>query len=74
MSTEWMKLFVNNPVHFELYYSKIMDWRLRIWKKGCAEDGSDIEICEIQHPDLDYVLAKGEVMFKEWLEENEGGY
>lgn len=71
---DWLVLVERYTAHFELYYSKTLDWRLRIWKRGCAEDGSDLEICDIQHPDVNYVLAKGEVLFKEWLTENSGGY
>lgn len=74
MHIDWLVLVERCPAHFELYYSKHMDWVLKIWKKGCADDGSDVEICNIQDPDVNYVLAKGEVLLKEWLTENEGGY
>lgn len=74
MNTNWLDLIGPETVHFELYYSKTVDWVLKIWKKGCAADGSDIEICNIQDTDVNYVLAKGEVLFKEWLTENNGGY
>lgn len=74
MNTDWFKLAQSHTMHFELYYSKIMDWRLHIWKKGCGENGSDLEICREQHCDLNLLLAKGEVAIKEWLLENEHGY
>ena len=74
MHIDWLVLVERCPAHFELYYSKHMDWRLKIWKKGCAEDGSDIVICDEQDCDLSLVLAKGEVALKEWMSENQGGY
>ena len=74
MHIDWLVLVERCPAHFELYYSKHMDWVLKIWKKGFADDGSDVEICNIQDPDVNYVLAKGEVLLKEWLTENNGGY
>ena len=51
-----------------------MDWCLHIWKKGCGEEGKDLEICKEQERDLSLILAKGEVAIKEWLLENDGGY
>ena len=74
MQIKWLELLKEEPAHFELYYSKTTDWVLRIWKRGCAEDGSDLQICHVVDCDLSYVLAKGEVVFKEWLMENNGGY
>lgn len=74
MNTEWFSLAESHTMHFELYYSKTMDWCLHIWKKGCGENGADIGICDEQAPDLNLVLAKGEVALKEWLLENKGGY
>lgn len=74
MNADWIKLVQDNTMHFELYYSKTMDWCLKIWKKGCGENGDDIVICNAQDCDLSYVLAKGEVAVKEWLLENNGGY
>lgn len=74
MSIQWIKLAQEHTMHFELYYSKNMDWYLHIYKEGCGENGGDIEICEEQSCDLSLVLAKGEVAIKEWLLENNGGY
>ena len=71
---EWLELAQRYTMHLELYYSKTMDWRLHIYKKGCGENGEDLEICNEQSCDLSYVLAKGEVAIKEWLFENNGGY
>lgn len=44
------------------------------WLKVYRHYGDDCPICEVQGGDLAYVLAKGEVMVKDWLIENEGGY
>lgn len=74
MNIDWLKLIQNNPMHFELYYSKTMDWCLHIWKKGCGKNGEDLDICNEQDCDLSLILAKGEVAVKEWLTENNGGY
>ena len=61
-------------MRMELGYSKTCDWLLRIWRKGVADDGGDVTICTIQHPDLEYVLARGQVELKEFLMDTEGGY
>ena len=74
MNADYLKLVQDYTMHLELYYSKTMDWCLKIWEKGCGVDGSDIVICDIQDCDFNYVLAKGEVLLKEWLIENNGGY
>ena len=74
MSADWFELVKQHTMHFELYYSKTVDWCLRVWKKGFGENGADIEICNVQDYDLSLVLAKGEVAIKEWLLENNGGY
>ena len=70
MNAECFELAQRYTMHLELYYSKTMDWYLHIYKKGCGENGKDLEICEEQSCDLSYVLAKGEVSIKEWLLEN----
>ena len=58
------------PMHLEIYYSKIMDWTIRVWKKM----DKDIEIVNIQDCDVELAFAKAQVQLKEWLLENEGGY
>lgn len=68
------ELVKNYPIHVELYYSKIMDWTIRIYKKGCADKGEDVEIVNEQDCDLSYLAAKAYVRLKDWLLENEGGY
>ena len=67
MNIEWFELAQRYTMHFELYYSKTMDWCLHIYKKGCGENGKDLEICNEQSCDLSYVLAKGEVAIKSCL-------
>ena len=63
------------PMHLEIYYSKITDWSIRVYKKGCGKKyGSDLEILYIQDCDVDLVFAKAQVELKEWLSDNEGGY
>lgn len=62
------------PMHLEIYYSKIMDWCINIYKKGCGENGKDLEIVGVQDGDMQLCFAKAHVALKEWLSENEGGY
>lgn len=62
------------PMHLEIYYSKTMDWCIHIWKKGCAEDGTDLDIVRESDSDMELCFAKAHVNLKEWLLENEGGY
>lgn len=76
--SDFLKFFddkVNNyPMHMNIYYSKIMDWCIHIWKKGCDESGKDIEILSVQDSDMELCFAKAHVALKEWLSQNEGGY
>ena len=62
------------PMHLKIYYSKIMDWCIDIYKKGCAPDGGDLDIASVQSCDMELCFAKAHVALKEWLLENEGGY
>ena len=62
------------PMHLEIYYSKITDWSIRVYKKGCGENGNDLEILYVQNCDVELVFAKAQVELKEWLLDNEGGY
>lgn len=69
------------PVHVEIYYSKICDWRIYVFKKGCAEDypesereGNDAVLCDEQDGDMELCFAKAHVAVKEWLMEHDGGY
>jgi hypothetical protein len=76
--SDFLKFFddkVNKyPMHMNIYYSKITDWGIHIWKKGCGESGKDIEILNVQDCDMELCFAKAHVELKEWFCENEGGY
>lgn len=61
------------PMHLEIYYSKTLDWRITIWRKGCGENGEDIIICDVQDCDAEYVFAKAHIALKDWLRDNIGG-
>ena len=71
---EFLKFFdektLDYPMYLKIYYSKIMDWTIRVWKKM----DKDIEIVNIQDCDVELAFAKAQVQLKEWLLENEGGY
>lgn len=68
-------------MHLEVYYSKICNWCIRVYKKGCATDypeserrGDDAVIVNISDCDMELCFAKAHVALKEWLREYEGGY
>lgn len=60
--------------HFELTYSSICDWMIRIYKSKCNDNGKDLIIFEDQNIDCLYLISKAEVALKDWLIENNGGY
>lgn len=69
------------PVHVEIYYNGIMDWCIRVYRKGCASEypdspheGSDAILCDVQHCDMELAFAMAHVAVKEWLFEYNGGY
>lgn len=69
------------PIHVEIYYSKIMDWCIKVYKKGWASycpdsprDGDDAIICNVQDCDIALAFAKAHVETKKWLLEYNGGY
>ena len=71
----------SSPIHMEIYYSKVMDWCITVYKKGCAEyypksphDGNDAILCKVQDIDMELCFAKAHVAVKEWLTEHDGGY
>lgn len=68
------KKIENFPMHLEIYYSKIMDWCITIYKKGCGKNGEDLQIVSVQSCDMEYAFAKAQVELKDRLMENEGGY
>lgn len=79
-------LFINDlryrfPVHLEIYYSRFMDWCIKVYKKDCADDypgsprsGTDAILCDVQSGDMELAFAKAHVAVKEWLIEYDGGY
>ena len=62
------------PMHLGVYYSKIMDWCINVYKAGCGENGTDLEIVRVQSCDMELCFAKAQVELKEWLSEHEGGH
>lgn len=76
--SEFLKFFDNKvkdyPMHMEIHYSKIMDWCICIYKKGCGRNNGDLEIISVQDCDMELCFAKAQVELKEWLLENQGGY
>ena len=71
---ELESLLKTRKCHFELYYSKVMDFCMKLYMKGYNLDGSDLVIFNEQNCDLDYLISKCKVVYKDWLLENEGGY
>lgn len=57
----------------EIYYSSIVDWRVTIGYKYTHPRHGEM-IVDVQHCDKEYVFAKAQVLFKEWLLEHESGY
>ena len=69
------------PMHLEITYSKICDWGIYIYKRGCAndypkcrKDGDDAILVHENDTDMELCFAKAHVALKEWLIENNGGY
>ena len=71
---ELVKLLKQRKCHFELYYSSIMDFCMKLYLKGYNTDDSDLVIFDEQNSDLDYLICKCKVAYKDWLIENVGGY
>lgn len=62
------------PMHLSIGYSKTCDWTIYIYKKGCDENGGDLQIVNVGDCDMELCFAKAQVELKEWLSENLGGY
>ena len=82
---EFLKFFDDKtkdfPMHLEITYSKICDWNILIYKKGCADDypkarrnGEDVVIVDSNDCDMELCFAKAHVELKKWLLEFNGGY
>ena len=69
------------PLHVEIGYNRHCDWRIYVYKHGCANDypdsvrdGEDAVLCDVQSSDIEYAFAQAQVEIKNWLVEHEGGY
>jgi hypothetical protein len=51
-----------------------MDFCMKLYLKGYNDDDSDLIIFEGQDSDLDYLVSKCKVAYKDWLMENNNGY
>lgn len=71
---ELVRLLKLRKCHFELYYSSAMDFCMELYLKGFNDDGKDLVIFKEQNCDLDYLVSKCKVAYKDWLDENNGGY
>ena len=72
--TELERLLKLRKCHLELYYSSIMDFCMKLYLKGYNDDGTDLIIFEEQNSDLDYLICKCKVVYKDWLVDNNNGY
>ena len=82
---EFLKFFDDKTkdflMHLEIACSKICDWNISIYKKGCADDypksmcnGEDVIIVNESDCDMALCFARAHVELKEWLSEFNGGY
>lgn len=69
------------PMHVNIGYSKICDWNIYVYKKGCIDDypnckrdGENVVIVNVQDCDMELAFAKAHIELKKWLLENCGGY
>ena len=79
-------LFLNDlakkwPVHVDITYSKITDWSIVVYKKGCAKDypesdhdEDDVILVNVYDCDMQLCFAKAHVALKEWLLKFREGY
>lgn len=71
---ELERLLKLRKCHFELYYSRIMDFCMKLYLKEYNSDNTDLVIFEGQDCDLDYLVSKCKVAYKDWLREHNNGY
>ena len=57
----------------EIYHSSIIDWRVTIGYKSTHPNFGET-IIDVQNCDIEYTFAKSQILLKDWLLENEGGY
>lgn len=62
------------PMHLEIYYSSVMDWCIKIYKKRMDNAFSDIKIydeevviCDIENADLAGGMAEAREQLEKWL-------
>lgn len=55
---ELERLLKLRKCHFELYYSRIMDFCMKLYLKEYNSDNTDLVIFEGQDCDLDYLVSK----------------
>ena len=68
------RLYYMRGWNLEIYHSSIVEWNIRIgYKSACIKHGEYVIQVE-GAVDMDYAFAKAEVLLKDWLMENEGGY
>ena len=61
--------------YFSLEHTNVVDWFLEIGERdGIGSGATNKVILRLQACDLDYVLAQGECILKDWLIANKGGY
>jgi hypothetical protein len=63
-----------SAMHLEIYFSKITSWNINVYKKGCADDGGDLNVVHIWDTDMNVAFAKAYISLRDWLLDNEGGY
>ena len=62
---ELERLLKQRRCHFELYYSSVGDFRIRLYLSGYNNDGRDLDIIDEQQCDLDYLISKCKVLYKQ---------
>lgn len=63
----------NSEWFLNIYYSRIMEWCIKIGYKESHPKHGEL-IVNVQSNDMELAFAKAQVLFKEWLLENKGGY
>ena len=76
--TEFLRFFEGIrgvlPMHLEIYYSRTMDWCVRVWKKACADqypgceaEGNDAILVRVQDATCEEAGQQALVSLKKWL-------
>ena len=63
------------PLHMECYYSRTMDWIVKVWKTGCAADypdaekeGNDVVLVHVWTCVMDEAFELAHRLLAEWLQ------